>query len=173
MAPSLLALLVSLSAAGGTAYLIVSRHRILAGFAALVSAVGLLAAVKLAEADGQSRSVFFHGVMDRVFDAAILAPLAWISRTSSLRITALALIGLGAANLASYERARGGALGYRTSDPFGYQAARVALLVAALLTGWVEAGLWAFVALTVAASAVRAWNVAVQDRRAREAALPR
>ncbi len=45
--------------------------------------------------------------------------------------------------------------------------ARWALLVFALLTGWIEVSLWAFVVLTGAASAVRAANVARQERRAR------
>ena len=34
-----------------------------------------------------------------------------------------------------------------------------------LLAGWIESALWAFVALTLSASAIRALNVARQERR--------
>ena len=77
----------------------------------------------------------------------------------------LALVALGASYLASYERAKGESLGYRGSEGLGYRSARLALLVLALLTGWIQGALWAFVILTVAASAVRGWNVARQERR--------
>jgi glycyl-tRNA synthetase len=100
----------------------------------------------------------------RIFDAGVLAPLAWVARHGDERVAALALFGLGAAFLASYERARGQSLGYRGSEGVGYRAVRVAILAAALLTGRLEPLLWVFLALTVAAAAVRAWNVALQQR---------
>jgi len=108
---------------------------------------------------------FADGVLDRVFDACVLVPLAWVAREGSNVDAFLALIGLGASYLASYERARGAALGYRGTESLAYRATRYATLVLALLTGWLEPALWIFVVLTAAAAAVRAWNVAAQERR--------
>ena len=56
-------------------------------------------------------------------------------------------------------------LGYRGTESLAYRATRYATLVLALLTGWLEPALWIFVVLTAAAAAVRAWNVAAQERR--------
>lgn len=108
---------------------------------------------------------FADGVLDRVFDACVLVPLAWVARSGSNLDAFLALLGLGASYLASYERARGEALGYRGSENLAYRATRYTTLVLGLLTGWLHATLWIFAALTIAAAAVRAWNVAVQERR--------
>jgi hypothetical protein len=71
---------------------------------------------------------------------------------------------LGASYVASYERARGRSLGFAGSEGFLYRAVRAFLLVFGLLTGWIEASLWAFAVLTVFAAAVRAWSVAEQHR---------
>jgi hypothetical protein len=87
-------------------------------------------------------------------------------------VTALALVGMGAAFVASYERAKGQALGYRGSEEVAYRTARAGLLALALLTSWTRGFLWAFVVLTAAAAAVRAWNVADQERRATSVARP-
>ena len=75
-----------------------------------------------------------------------------------------ALVGLGASYVASYERARGRSLGYAGSEGFLYRAVRALLLVLGLLSGWIEAALWAFVGLTILAAALRAWSVAEQHR---------
>jgi CDP-diacylglycerol--glycerol-3-phosphate 3-phosphatidyltransferase/archaetidylinositol phosphate synthase len=104
-------------------------------------------------------------VLDRVFDASILAPLAWVWRSHSIEVSILALVGLGASFLASYERARGRSLGYPGNETVGYRGVRTAILVLGLLTGWIEGSLWAFAVLTVTASGVRALNVARRERR--------
>jgi uncharacterized membrane protein YphA (DoxX/SURF4 family) len=78
-------------------------------------------------------------------------------------------VGLGAAYLASYERAKGQALGYVGVESLGYRVTREALLVFGLLTGWVAGALWAFTIVTLAAVGARAWNVAIQERYSRTA----
>jgi CDP-diacylglycerol---glycerol-3-phosphate 3-phosphatidyltransferase len=145
--------------------LILYRHRLLAGLASLPAAVLLLTGSVGARTEGSRRGSFAECMADRIFDGAILVPLAWLSRTGSDVIAFLALAALGASYLASYERAKGESLGYRGSEGLGYRAARAALLTFALLSGWIRGPLWAFVALTAAASGVRGWNVARQERR--------
>jgi hypothetical protein len=149
--------------AGSTA-LILTRHRLFAGLAALAAAVALLAADALAPRVGRSRELFAGRVLDRVYEASILAPLAWVARTGPEGEAVLALVGLGASYLASYERAKGQALRYHGVERALFKRTRYAILVLALLTGWLLAWLLTFAILTVAAAGVGAWNVARQDR---------
>jgi phosphatidylinositol phosphate synthase len=161
-----LPLVLAAAALAGTAWLIIAGHRLWAGLAAL--AAGVLAMLPTIEAGPRLPRLAFAGrLLDRAFEAAVLAPVAWVTRQGSPRVAALALVALGASYLASYERARGEALGYREVESAGYRLARSGLMVFGLLTGWIEASLWALVAVTLAASAVRAANVARQERRNR------
>jgi hypothetical protein len=152
------------------AWLIVARHSRLGGLAVLAGALALLAGTAAARRARGGRERFAELVADRLFDTAVLAPLAWAWRGASPRLAGLALIGLGASYVASYERARGQSLGYRGVETLGYRAARVALLVVGLLSGWLAAMLLAFYVVTAGAAVVRAWNVVIQERRLRPAA---
>lgn len=156
---------------GATAWLILVRDRWVAGLLALAAAAALLAGSARVRGerhrrDGASRAAFAEGVVGRVFDTCVLAPLAWIWRFGSVRIAVLALVGLGASYVASYERAKGRSLGYRASESPEYRTVCSVILVIALLTGGLEPALWAFAVVTGAGAGVRAWNVAVQERRA-------
>ena len=153
----------------GTSFLIVTRHRFFGGLAALAGAVALLVAEAAGSALGDTRERFAVRVLDRVYEASILVPLAWVSRAAAEGETALALIGLGASYLASYQRAKGQALGYHVVEHPAFKRTRYVILVLLLLTGWVLAGLWVFVVLAGAAAVVAAWNVAHQDRRLADA----
>jgi hypothetical protein len=133
--------------------------------AALAGAVALLAADASGPKAGRSRELFAGRILDRVYEAAILVPLAWVARGGSDGEAVLALVGLGASYLASYERAKGQALHYRGVERALFKRTRYTILVLALLTGWLLAWLWVFAILTVAAAGVGAWNVARQDRR--------
>ena len=148
-------------------WLIIARHPRLAGLVALAGGLGLLAGTAAAR---RGRERFAELVVDRLFDTAILVPLAWAWRVPSPHLAGLALIGLAASFVASYERARGESLGYRGRETLGYRAVRVALLVGGLLTGWLTSALAGFYAVTLGAVAVRAWNVVRQERRSRAAA---
>jgi hypothetical protein len=148
-----------------TASLLITRNRMWAGVAASASGLGLLAATVRWGVHGGRRARFAYLVLDLAYDTSILAPIAWVARLPSPRVAVLALVGLGASYVASYERARGRALGYAGSEGFLYRAVRAVLLALGLLAGWVEATLWAFVVLTVLAAALRAWSVAEQRRR--------
>jgi hypothetical protein len=163
--------LLAAAALGATAWLIVSGQRLYAGLTA--TAAGILATLPaLASGPRLPRLTFAGRLLDRAFEAAVLGPVAWVSRHASPRVAVLALVALGASYLASYERARGEALGYREIEAVGYRVFRTALMIFGLLTGWVEASLWALVVVTLSASAVRAANVARQERRNRELASP-
>jgi hypothetical protein len=159
-------LLAAALLAGGTAALILTRHRLFAGLVALAGGAALLAGEAATPRSGRSRELFAVRMLDRVYEATILVPLAWVARAGDNGDALLALVGLGSSYLASYQRAKGKALGYRGGEHPLFQGTRYAILVLALLTGWLFAGLWVFAILTVAAAATRAWNVARQDRRA-------
>jgi hypothetical protein len=162
---------VALSAC--TVLLLLTRHRLLAGLSALASSAALLGGSVLARREvGRSQRIgrrvhFAERAADLLFDASVLVPLAWVMRAGSNWDAVLALVGLGAAYLASYERAKGQALGYVGVESLGYRVTREALLVFGLLTGWVAGALWAFTIVTLAAVGARAWNVAIQERHSR------
>ncbi len=101
---------------------------------------------------------------DRAFDGAILASVAWVTRTDDPATAAGALVALAAGYLAAYIRARGAALGYLVEESAGTRAIRTGLISVALLAGWTA---WAFfvVALWMLLVAmVRASQVAKEER---------
>jgi hypothetical protein len=149
---------------GATAAILIARHRLWAGVAAGPGAVALVVASVQWRIHGGRRARFSYLVLDLAFDTCILAPIAWVERLLEPRVAVLALIGLGASYVASYERARGNSLGYQGAEELPYRTARAALLVLGLLTGWIEPTLWVFVALTGLAAGLRAWSVAGQHR---------
>jgi hypothetical protein len=161
---SLVVLAGSAALSAATASLLITRNRMWAGVAATASGLGLLVASVQWGLHGGRRARFAYLVLDLGFDTSVLAPLAWVARLPSTRVAVLALVGLGASYVASYERARGRALGYVGSEGFLYRAMRAFLLALGLLTGWVEPTLWAFVVLALTAAALRAWSVARQQR---------
>src|SRR6184192_1034973 len=72
--------------------LILARHPRLAGLVALFAAIGVLRLTAIARRDRSARFQLAGLLMDRAFDASILAPLAWIARGVSSRIAVLALV---------------------------------------------------------------------------------
>jgi hypothetical protein len=158
----LLALALVLSA--GTAALILTRHRLLSGILAVGGGAALLAAESSVSDLPRSGRAFAGRMLDRLYEACILVPLAWVTRSGPDADTVLALVGLGASYLASYERAKGQALGYHGVERAQFQRTRYVILALALLTGWLFGWLLVFAILTVAAAGVQAWNVVRQDR---------
>jgi hypothetical protein len=150
-----------------SAALILTRHPFAAGLASAGAAGCLVAGAVHARAGGAARVRFAGSLAGRLLDACLLVPLAWVWQGAEPRVSALALVGLGAAFTASYQRAKAASLAYRVSEGLGYRAAGAALPAAGLLTGWVEASLWAFAAMMVVATGVRASSVASQHARER------
>lgn len=163
---------------GLSAALLLTQHRLLAGLSALASGVALLMGSLLVQSVGErpertgGRARLAERVLDLVFDASILVPLAWVMRAGSNWDAILAMVGLGATYLASYQRAKGKGLGYSGSESLAYRVIREAILVFGLLTGWIAGSLWAFTIVAVAAVCVRTWNVVLQERHSARLAEP-
>lgn len=162
---------VAVADLGLASWLILEGHQFSAGVVALLAIAVMVMASFDAPAPRRPRAAFLARLLDRATEAAVLAPIAWVARHGSVRVAAVALVGLGASYVAAYERARGESLGYREREGRAYILSRWILLALGLMTGWIEAFLWAFCGLTVAAGTVRALNVAKQERAARAAGL--
>jgi hypothetical protein len=157
-----LAVVVSAESIGAATWLVLGGERVLGGFSAMVAFAVMIGVVPVAEG---RRSRFAERLLDRLFDACVLAAVAWVWRTSDPAVSVLALVGLGTSYVAAYERARGEGLGYRGFEAVTYRAVRQVLLVLALLTAWLEIFLGAFLVITALAAVVRVSNVASQERR--------
>ncbi len=165
--PAGLALMaVAIVSSGLCAWFILQRHQIPAGSFAVVAVIAEVAGRDLGGTRGL-RGRFVQRLLDRSFEAAILTPIAWLFRVDDKRVAVLALVGLGASYVASYELAKGTALEYKGHETVGYRTLRAAILALGLQFGRIELSLWVFTVLTVAAMAVRWMNVTQQDRRAR------
>jgi hypothetical protein len=159
---TILAMVVAAEATGAAVWLVLAGQRLLGGFAALVASIVMVGVTPVVAA---GRARFAERILDRLFDACLLAAVAWVWRTIDPAVSVLALVGIALSYLAGYERARGEALGFRGSETVAYRAARQALIVLALVSGWMHVALGALVAVTAFAAAVRASNVAAQERR--------
>jgi len=133
-----------------------------AGVAAIAAAV-LQAAAASGGQTGRARLLW--GAGGPLADAGVLAPIAWVYRASDPAVAALALVTLGCCLVASYERARGVALGYRIASLWGLRLARqVAVGVGVIAGGAALAGaLWIALALAAISLVVRAVDVATHQ----------
>jgi hypothetical protein len=162
-------LVASVAGALGAGALVIYRHPVWAGIVALVAAVALVWGWFFAHQAGDPRSHLAAMLADPVFDTSLLGAIAWAWRQESVRVSVLALVCLGLTYIASYERARSDALGYRTFEGLGYRVARAALIVAGLVSSQEAVALWLLAGLAAVAVVVRATNVALQERRATRA----
>lgn len=158
-------LLVAALAAGGTATLLLTESARAAGLTLLVSAAALQVTRRSARRVRDRRAEFGGRLLERVLDASVLLPLAWVARSTDALVALLALVGLGAAFVAAYERARATSLGFRVHQAAWYRILLSAVLAVGLLGGWLEGALWTFAALALGASIVRARDVARQHAR--------
>jgi hypothetical protein len=134
-----------------------------AGWLFLASGACLVtAAVLLRPADRRSRVVL--SFVDRAFDGCLLAALAWVTRAGDRSTAAAALVALAFGFLASYIRARGGSLGYGIEEGVVTPVLRYGLLSFALIWDWLPWAVWAVAVLMLLAAAVRASQVAKEER---------
>jgi hypothetical protein len=162
-APAALSLLgLSFLGAAIAAALLLLGHPAAGGTAALVAAVSLFAVTSAPT----PRVSFALGAVAPLCDAAVLAPLAWTARFDDPRVSALALAALGTTLVASYERARSSALGYRTPRTRAVRLLRQALPAVGVIVGGavLEWTLWAALAVAGITLVVRAANVVLQER---------
>jgi len=129
------------------------------GGAAAVAAAVLQAAAASGTQTPRGRLIW--GAAGPLADAAVLAPVAWVHRESDPAVAALSLVTLGVCLVASYERARGIALGYRLGSRWGIRLARQATVGAGVLAGGsaLTVTLWLALALASASLVVRAVGV--------------
>ena len=158
-------LALSVAAGGGSAALILTGRSRWAGLTTIIGVFALLQTQATARVERKRRAVLAAWIVDRVHDASVLAPLAWVARGEDDRVAVLAIAALGAAFVAAYERARGGSLGFRVREPRTYRAVLSLILAVGLLGNWIQGALWAFAILTAGAAVARAWTVWGQYRK--------
>jgi hypothetical protein len=103
-------------------------------------------------------------LLDRAWDGAVLAPIAWAARGADPAVAAGALVALCASFLSSYVRARGAALHYSVEESHVTRGLRYTLLTAGLATGALAAAVWAAAAVSSLAVFVRTSQVAKEER---------
>jgi len=103
-------------------------------------------------------------LLDRAWDGAVLAPIAWITRATDPGIAAGALVALCASFLSSYVRARGAALRYSVEESHVTRGIRYALLTFGLAFDALAFSVWAAAAVSLLAALVRTGQVAKEER---------
>lgn len=103
-------------------------------------------------------------LLDRLWDGAILAPIAWVYRDAAPHVAAGALVALGTSFLSSYVRARGAALRYTVEESHVTRGIRYAFVAAGLAFGWIGWSVWVAAAVSGLAALVRTGQVAKEER---------
>lgn len=114
----------------------------------------------LARATG--RSTKFGGVLDstldRLSEAVMLFGVQWYAINRGLTEEALlAFVAVVGSLMVSYVRARVEAAGGQLTDGIFTRPERVVVLVAALIFGWLRAGLWVLAVVSAVTAAQRLW----------------
>lgn len=125
----------------GAAALIVADRLLLAGLVTIVAGVSDVLDGAVAKATGKTSKLgaLVDSTADRVSDALFFLPVAWLYTVSGGAardepwVAAVALIGLVAAFLVSYVRARAESLGYACNVGIAERAERVILMIVGLV----------------------------------------
>ncbi len=152
------------AAVGLAAWLLVDRRPKPAGLAALAAAALIVVGGALLRPAADRRSRLLLSFADRAFDGAVLGSLAWATRSSSPGTAAGSVVAMAAGFLAAYVRARGGSLGYGIEESGVTPALRYVVVSVALLVGWTSWAVWVVAVLMLLATAVRASQVAKEER---------
>lgn len=117
----------------------------------------------------------FDSTMDRLTDALIFLPIAWLYGTSpdisgreSRWVALLALVALVSGFLVSYVKARAESLGFDCNVGLAERAERVILVIIGLVLDLVPVVLAILAALSIVTFMQRLFHVYRQDRRARQ-----
>jgi hypothetical protein len=152
--------------AAGAAFLVVAREPRSAGLAAGASgALLLLGGHRANHGAGGPTDRMLDDLLDRVWDASVLAAIAWVAKDDDAPIAVAAIAALSLSFVAGYIRARGAALGYSVEERHVTRGTRYVLVAAFLLAGWAWP-VWTVAALAGLAAAVRAGQVAEEERTA-------
>lgn len=152
--------------AAGAAWLVVAREPRTAGWAAGASgALLLLGGHRANHGAGGPTDRMLDDLLDRAWDAGVLTAIAWVAKDDDAPIAVAAIAALSLSFVAGYIRARGAALGYSVEERHVTRGTRYVLVVAFLVFGWAWP-VWTVVALAGLAAAVRAGQVAEEERTA-------
>lgn len=106
---------------------------------------------------------FYDATCDRVGDSAVLASIAYVSR-SDPRMLALVLVAIITSGLVPYTRAKAEAFGIKPPNGPGERPERSALLIAGLVFDILEPMLWVIIVLTALTAVLRAKAVRTHGR---------
>jgi hypothetical protein len=163
-ATPLIAIGGGVAAAGAATWLVLDGAPRPGGLLALAAGALLLLAASRSHGDERVLERTFDSLADRLFDAGLLSAVAWTARSARPSVAAGALLALGGSFLSAYIRARGASLGYGVEESPVTRAIRYALVGVGLAAGWLSWTVWALAALVLLASAVRASQVAKEER---------
>jgi phosphatidylglycerophosphate synthase len=134
-----------------------------AGVLLLVAAACLVFAAALP--DGRSpRGTLMISMADRLFDGVALSAIAWAYRSADPATAAGALVALGSSFLSAYIQLRGASLGYDVEEALGTRVVCYGLVSIGLMMGWIDWTVWVLAAFVLLAAAVRASQVAKEER---------
>jgi CDP-diacylglycerol--glycerol-3-phosphate 3-phosphatidyltransferase len=134
---------------GVVAYLIIGGHLLQAGLMGIVAGFADAFDGALAKAKGKTSKwgAFLDSTTDRLSDALVLAPIAWLYGVSpdiaahdSETTALLALVALVASFLVSYTKARAESLGFKCDVGIAERAERLIVIIAALILDFVPIG---------------------------------
>lgn len=165
--------LLGLLIQGGAAALIVADRLVLAGLVTILAGISDTLDGAVAKATGKTSKLgaLVDSTADRVSDALFFLPVAWLYAVSGGPareepwVAAVALVGLVAAFLVSYVRARAESLGYACNVGIAERAERVILMVIGLVFNvLLPAIIVVLTALSIVTVAQRLLHVRVQAR---------
>jgi phosphatidylglycerophosphate synthase len=149
---------------GASCWLVFAGHGRWAGPTALGAGVLLLAGGSVARRAGSHLLTFLDSAADRAFDGCLLSTIALAVRDVDPPAAAAAVAALVASFLGAYVRARGRSLGYVVEDSAVTRGIRYALVGIGLAGDWLGPTMIALLVVTTLAAAVRASQVAKQER---------
>ena len=159
--------LVAIAAAGAVGvatWQMLAGRPVGAGLWALAAGAILLAADPMMLGPGAMLERTVASFVDRAYDGAILAAIAWAYRATDPWIAVGALVALGASFLAAYVRARGASLGYGVGESSITRGLRYGLISAGLLVDGLGWALWTVASVMGLAALVRTSQVAKEER---------
>ncbi|HEX9122860.1 MAG TPA: hypothetical protein VF984_05810 [Actinomycetota bacterium] len=163
-ATPLIAIAGGVAAAGAATWFVLAARPRPGGLLALVAGGLLLLAAGRAHGDDRVLERTLDSIADRLYDAGLLSAVAWTARSARPSVAAGALLALGGSFLSAYIRARGASLGYGVEESPVTRLIRYALVGVGLVASWLSWSVWALAAFVLLAAAVRASQVAKEER---------
>ena len=159
-----LVVVAAAGAVGIATWLVLDGRPVGAGLGALAAGAILLAADPMMQGPGAMLERTVASFVDRAYDGAILAAIAWAYRATDPWVAVGALVALGASFLAAYVRARGASLGYGVGESSITRGLRYGLISVGLLIDGLGWTLWTVASVMGLAALVRASQVAKEER---------